>query len=325
MLYKLCIFQIAIYLFLSPFIRSGLGTEATAYSFDIAVLFTLLFIAGGMASSAKKRSTETDGYRLSISLVGKIILSMWSSLYAALSLRHGLINRRMGTDVAAVVFSKIPPIELIVLRAFEILLPFIVAYVVIRIARFRLSISDQFLAFSLAFALIFSGIVFSRSQVFLLFISSAIILQNSLSRWQLRKLVISVSLVGVLVFSLVSVSRGAFDRGDGFGAYFADQIAKRVDGLELISLLTESYGYQATGINPIAVVAPVVAANPFMPGAVELKENALTTVKGVILALEYDSLQGDTNSFVLVDVYYWGGIIGLMISAVFLGFVAKKS
>jgi hypothetical protein len=324
MLYKICIFQIFVYLFASPFIRTGLGIDATKYSFGIAAIFTLLFIAGGIASSTKRRPKRSIDNPLAVSRHGTIMLTAWAILYSALSLKHGLINRRIGTNEAAMMFSEIPAIDLVVFRVFELLFPFIIAHLIIKLIKLKLNLPDKFLALCLGLALVLSGLAFSRSQTFFLLACSAIILQNSLDRRQFRKLLISTATAAVLMFILVSVYRMTFNPPDNLSAHFSDEILKRVDGLELISLLIESYGYPPTGINPSAIAAPIVSSTPFLPAAVELKANALTTIKSIILALEFGSLQGDTNSFIILDVYYWGGVIGLMLSAVFLGYAAKK-
>jgi hypothetical protein len=173
-------------------------------------------------------------------------------------------------------------------------------------------------------ALVLSGLAFSRSQAFFLLACTAIMLQNSFTRRQFRKLLVSTAMAATMVFVLVSVYRLTVNPIDNFSEHFSEEILKRVDGLELISLLIETYGYPLTGVNTSAVAVPVVSSIPFLPAAAELKANALTTIKSFILANEFGSMQRDTNSFVIVDIYYWGGIVGLMLSAVLLGCAAKK-
>lgn len=324
MLYKICLLQIAVYLLASPIIRVRLGNETANYSFEIALLFILIFIAAGTATKIKRRFSEPLDNQLLISLHGTIIVTLWALLYSALSLKHGLINRRIGTHEVATLFSEIPIFDLVAFRVFELLLPFIVAHLITKKIKFKLDLSDKALTLCLMLSLALSGLVFSRSQAFFLLACSAIILQNSLNRQQFRKLLISTAVAAVLVFVLVSLYRVTFNPPDNLSAHFSDEILKRADGLELISLLIETYGYPLTGVNPSAVAAPILSSIPFLPAAVELKANASTTIKSIILALEFGSLQGDTNSFVIVDVYYWGGVIGLMLSAVFLGYAAKK-
>lgn len=324
MLYKICLFQIAVYLFVSPIIRIQLGNEDTNYSFELAVLFALIFIAAGAASKNKRRLLAPLDKQLLISQFGTVIVTLWALLYSALSLKHGLVNRRIGTHEVAALFSEIPVIDLVAFRVFELLLPFIVAHLITKKINLKLGLTDRILAVSLTLALAFSGLAFSRSQTFFLLACSAIILQNSLNRRQFHKLLISTATIAALAFVSVSVYRATFNPIDSFSAHFSDEIVKRIDGLELISLLVDTYGYPLTGINPSAIAAPILSSIPFLPAAVELKANALTTIKSIILALEFGSMQGDTNSFIIVDVYYWGGVIGLMLSAVFLGYAAKK-
>lgn len=324
MLYKICLVQITFYLFLSPITRIRLGNDIVNYSFETALLFTLIFIITGIVTKTKKRLLASQGTHLVISQTGAVLLIFWALLYSVLSLKHGLIDRRIGTHDAGILFSEIPIFDLIGFRVFELLLPFIIAHLIVKKIKFKLDLSDKFLILFLLPALALSGLAFSRSQAFFLLVSSAIILQNSLDRRQFRKLLISAVITAATIFVAVSMHRLTFNSADSLSAHFSDEISKRLDGLELISLLIETYGYSLTGVNPSAIAAPILSSIPFLPAAVELKANSSTTIKSIILAVEFGSLQGDTNSFVIVDGYYWGGIIGLMFSAVFLGYAAKK-
>lgn len=324
MLNKICIFQIFLYLFISPLARIGQGFDEVSYRFDFAVLFLVIFMVAGAVSRTKSRSPVAVATPLLLSLPGSAILTGWSVLYSILSLKHGLIDRRIGTHEAALLFAEIPVADLVVFRVFELLFPFIVAYLLTRMIRFRLSVPDYILALGVTGALLLSGLAFSRSQAFFLLACSAIILQNSLSRSQFRWLLVLAGAAGVLMFFLVSVYRLNLIPDESLTNYFSDEILKRLDGLELISRLVEIHGYSAMGINPSSVAAPLLASIPFLPAALELKASALTTIKSHILAFEFGSMQGDTNSFVIVDVYYWGGIIFLSLSAAFLGAAVRK-
>lgn len=324
MLNKICIFQIFLYLFISPLARIGQGFDEVSYRFDVAILFLVIFMVAGVVSRTKSRPAVTVATPLLLSLPGSAILTCWSVLYAILSLKHGLINRRIGTHEAAMLFAEIPVADLVVFRVFELLFPFIVAYLLTRMIRFKLSAPDYILALGVGGALLLSGLAFSRSQAFFLLASSAIILQNSLSRSQFRRLLVLVGVAGVLIFFLVSVYRLNQTPDENLTNYFSDEVLKRLDGLELISRLVEIHGYSAMGIDPSSVAAPLLSSIPFLPAALELKASALTTIKSHILAFEFGLMQGDTNSFVIVDVYYWGGIIFLLLSAAFLGAAVRK-
>lgn len=324
MLFNICLIQIALYLFVSPIIRIGLGDDVVNYSFAVALLFTFLFIVAGIKSKSNKNLPVSSENQLLISTNGAIIVSFWALLYIAISLRHGLMNRRIGTHEAAILFSEIPVVELIIFRAFELLFPLLISYLIIKIIKFKLSVPDKFLALSLVVALALSGVIFSRTHLLFILICTAVILQNSLNRGQFRKLLTFAVVAGVLMFVLVSAYRFTHDPPDNLSAFISDSILKRSDGLELISLLIEIYGYPLTGVNPSAITPPIISSIPFLPLADDLKASALTTVKSNILAFEFSSPLRDTNSFVIVDVYYWGGVIGLMLSAIFLGLITTK-
>lgn len=324
MLFNICLIQIALYLFVSPIIRIGLGDDVVNYSFAVALLFTFLFIVAGIKSKSNKNLPVSSENQLLISTNGAIIVSFWALLYIAISLRHGLMNRRIGTHEAAILFSEIPVVELIIFRAFELLFPLLISYLIIKIIKFKLSVPDKLLALSLVVALALSGVIFSRTHLLFILICTAVILQNSLNRGQFRKLLTFAVVAGVLMFVLVSAYRFTHDPPDNLSAFISDSILKRSDGLELISLLIEIYGYPLTGVNPSAITPPIISSIPFLPLADDLKASALTTVKSNILAFEFSSPLRDTNSFVIVDVYYWGGVIGLMLSAIFLGLITTK-
>lgn len=324
MLFNICLLQIVLYLFLSPIIRVGQGDNTVDYSFGIALLFTLLFIGAGVISKKRKIHKTSLDYQLSLSAIGVAIVSLWALLYIVLSLRHGLINRRIGTHEVAILFSEIPIIDLIAFRSFELILPFLIAYLIIKLINFKLSLGDKILLLCVLGALLFSGVIFSRASLLILLLCAAVILQNTLSRKQLFKLLAFLVLGGVLMFVAVSIFRVLNAYSGDLSEFLSYELLKRTDGLELISLLIDVHGYPLFGVDPSAVMIPIISSIPFLPLANELKASALTTVKSNILAFEFGSPLRDTNSFVIVDVFYWGGVIGLMLSAVFLGFFIMK-
>jgi hypothetical protein len=323
MLYKICFLQIIFYLFVSPILILIRGNETTNYSFLAALLFAIIFIVAGNPQNTKRNLTPVDNHLL-ISKKGTIFLIIWALLYSFLSLKHGLMNRRIGTHEAAALFAGIPITDLVTFRIFELLMPFVIAHLISKKVKFKLAFADKILSLCLLLALSLSGLIFSRSQTFFLLACSAVILQNALTRQQLSRLLIFATLIALFAFFSITLYRVTFDTNDNLSVYFSDEILKRLDGLELISQLIETYGYPLFGVKPSAIAAPILSSIPFLSAGIELKANALTTIKANILAFEFGSMQGDTNSFVIADVYYWGGVIGLMFSAAFLGYAAKK-
>jgi hypothetical protein len=57
--------------------------------------------------------------------------------------------------------------------------------------------------------------------------------------------------------------------------------------------------------------------------AKELKADALTTVKAVILEQELDSKSRDVNSFIILDTYYCGGILGVTLVAILIAYFSR--
>jgi hypothetical protein len=57
--------------------------------------------------------------------------------------------------------------------------------------------------------------------------------------------------------------------------------------------------------------------------ALKIKADALKTVKSMVMIQEYDSPLRDINSFVVLDVYYWGGMVALIFVAYTVGWIAR--
>jgi hypothetical protein len=105
--------------------------------------------------------------------------------------------------------------------------------------------------------------------------------------------------------------------------YLSSEVLQRVDGLEVVSQIIDKYGYQMTGVNVSAALNPITSLIPFLDRAKELKADALTTVKAVILEQELDSKSRDVNSFIILDTYYCGGILGVALVAIIIAYFSR--
>ena len=326
MLYKICLFQILVYLLFIPIARRILEDFLESYSYFAALFFLLFFIIGGANFFQKKGkkiySSQVNNF--SIKLGGILLISVWSLVYIAISINYGLFNRRIGTESAAELFASIPLQVLVVFRSFELILPYFLGVFIFQIHdKEKLSAIDKVAAVMLAIGFIFSGAANSRSQTFFILAIAVVLVQNVIAKEKIKKLLTISFFTAVLAVFFVSLARLISIDGGTADGYFTREFLVRLDGLEVISRLIEENGISLFGLNSSAIFYPIISSIPFLSEANELKATALTTVKSNLIFQEFGSLQGDINSFVLLDVYYWGGMVGVMVSGLSIGLFAS--
>lgn len=326
MLYWFCLIQIVVYLFVSPFARE-LSAEAVDYWYSGAVVFLFAYIVGA-ATVRRRGQPHQMGWQLHTN--GEWLLILWSILYIVCSVQYGLFNRRIGTDAAAELFASIPIYVLAVFRTFEVILPLAISMLLAKVIRRditshqkRWQFVDTVCGLSMGSALLLSGALYSRSQLTFILVSVLVLVQNLVGKVILKQIVLRTIAVGILVLIGVSLYRWASLEDGVPDGYFFREIVVRLDGLEVVSRLISDHGLSWGGVNFHVIFAPLVSAVPFLPEAAELKALALTTVKANILYHEYGSPQRDINSFMVLDVYYWGGMIGLVLSGLVVGIAAR--
>lgn len=327
MLYLIAIIEILIYLFVAPLMRTVADKDIGEYSFGIAIFFLGFFLLGGFLAPRRNKikSGREDVFLIPEAVSLKWLLMIaWMLAVVVTSFFYELYNRRIGTESAAELFASIPPFQLVIFRSLEIFIPFLASLI---ISEFFVNKTNGFNVGVVAAILI--GVIFllgvgsSRSWVGLIFLMVLILTQNKLPRRIFGRLIWKSVIVSSFVFFAVTLLR--FHSGDDrpLDEYVSAEILQRVDGLEVISQIIDMHGYHAFGINAYAIVNPIVSAIPFFDAAVQLKSEALTTVKSVILDEEFQSGLRDVNSFFFLDVYYWGGLIGVALAAVAIGFFSK--
>lgn len=326
MLYKFCLAQILVYLYIVPIVRSMIEDAPDDYSYLAASIFLLFFMLGGV-SFIKRRGRENNLSKLryfSVKLNGMILIAIWSVFYVAISINYGLFNRRIGTEGAAKLFASIPLEALVVFRSFELIIPYFLGVFIFQIYnKGKLSAIDKVAAVMLAVGFIFSGAASSRSQTFFILAIAVVLVQNVIAKEQIKKLLSISFLIAVLVVFFVSLSRLMSIDGGIADGYFTREFLARLDGLEVISRLIEENGISLFGLNPSAIFSPIISSIPFLSAANELKAASLTTVKSNLIFQEFGSLQGDINSFALLDPYYWGGMVGVLVSGFLIGLFAR--
>lgn len=327
MLYKFIFLQIIIYLFISPFARVSIGGTLADYHFGIAIIFIAVFYISGIVFRVKKitHPSRSDVIELNTETSYKWLLILaWILACIMISFDYGLSNRRIGTEIAAELFAGIPYYVLFVFRSLEISLAFLMSLVIINLSDSSKSRSkNMLLVFSMGVALFLLGASSSRSALGIFFITILLIIQNKFSSKKFKKLIISAGTVALIIFITVTTSRISAEKNIDMDEYFSSDILQRVDGLEVVSKIINKYGYQITGINASVALNPIISLIPFLDKSRELKIDALTTVKSVILEQELDSKFRDVNSFVILDAYYCGGIIGVVFVASLIAYLSR--
>jgi len=324
MLYLFALLQLAVYLFLAPLMRlhffeSELGVD---YAFGLALVFVLAFVLGAKWAG-KSGLFASPGIRLppaEFTGIGQVAIATWAGLYVAVVVTYGLSDRRIGTELAAELFAAIPPLVTIFFRSFEVVLPYLIAVITLRyLAVGRLTVGECVVLLAMLGAFAMSGAANSRSQTAFEVMAIVAIVQNSISRPRLLRLFVALVALASVVMVLVTANRVATSDDVSVEDYVSHEILKRLDGLELLSRIVDSHGIEVLGVNPTAASIPLLAGIPFLARAQSLKAEAMTNVKAVILDEELDSSGRDTNSFVLVDSYYCGGLLGMVSVGLLLG------
>jgi len=154
-------------------------------------------------------------------------------------------------------------------------------------------------------------------------ISILLIVQNKFEPKTLLRLLYKAGFFAGIIFFAVTISRMSLYEDKSANDYLSSEVLQRVDGLEVVSQIIDKYGYQMTGINASAALNPITSLIPFLDRAKELKADALTTVKAVILEQELDSKSRDVNSFIILDTYYCGGLLGVTLVAIIIAYFSR--
>jgi hypothetical protein len=150
-----------------------------------------------------------------------------------------------------------------------------------------------------------------------------VILQNRIQRKTLAKLAAYLFVGGLIIISTVTAFRLMNESKRDLSQYIETEFFQRLDGLEVASKLVGIHGYQPFGINTSAAIYPIISQFPFSQKAVELKAEGLTTVKASILSNELGEVTRDVNSFVVLDAYYLGGLLGVGCTGFLVGLLSR--
>ncbi len=328
MLYKVCLIQILLYLFIVPLIRLVIQDEIINYKFGISIVFLASFLVSGYFSRAL-RQEERSNHQAIFYMPEKIdfkwlLFVLFVLVSAFISYKYELYNPRIGTEEAAMRAAQVPPLFVVIFRSLGIALPVFIAIVMAEILKCkRIKILTIVTVIILIFVFFITGGASSRIALGLYLLMALIINQHLLTTRQFRRISFYFILIAMFMYSAATILRVLSGDSRDLFEYVSAEVLQRLDGLEIVSRLVELHGYQFTGINPVAILNPIISSIPFLDNALILKADALTTVKSIVMIQEYDSSLRDVNSFVVLDVYYWGGMVALVIVAYVVGWTAR--
>jgi len=328
MLYKVCLIQILLYLFIVPLLRLFLNSEIINYEFGISFGFLTSFLIAGRINRAIRKKGKLNGEAI-FNFTEKmnfrwLLFVLFVSVSAFISFKYELYNPRIGTEEAAMRASQVPPLYTIIFRSLGIMLPIFLAIVIGEILKQkRIKTLTIITVIILMFAFFITGAASSRIALGLYLLMALIINQNLISSSQLRKISFYFIIFTMFMYFFVTIHRILSGDSRDLFEYVSAEVLQRLDGLEVISKIVELHGYQFTGINPVAILNPIISSIPFLNTALILKADAMTTVKSLVMFLEFDSPLRDVNSFLVLDVYYWGGMVSLIIVAYVVGWAAR--
>lgn len=326
----LILLQIIIYLFL-PLISYNINFYTELY------LATLLFTTGFLVLSFVKilsfRLKEEikasprfdDGNSIKSGVFEFFLIIVVLVLYFKLSYDANIIDRRVGTEQIAILFSEIPLHKLIYIRLVDFLFPFVWLYIYVR----KVNKSSYYIRilyfFSLIVFILISGKIFSKSELAFL-IMSFIVVYGGLSKPSVifNNISKSIFIFLSIVIIFVTVSYLRFINYDGTLYEMIEQdFISRLNGYKIMASLIEDNVSISLGTYDPNIYKYYITLFPFMEQSVEYKSLALTSAKNYLL---YDVLkinQFDETTTYLVDIYYFFGLPGAFLLGCFLGGVAR--
>ncbi len=301
-----------------------IGVEVD-YLFGASLVFLCAFLVGLQLGKgrASPRNIANVEFVPQLPLWVKLLFSGWTVLYILVVVSNELVFRRQGSHEMAVIYSNLPLSNLIVLRGYE------VAFYPATIAMIASLLFDkgQLIRFSLLVmfsGFLFMGVMDSRAKLLMpVLFYYMIFLTPRSSRLQLPKKYLYLGGL-VLFFAALIIGAGRMNDFDGFSEYLIQDLIRRTDGLELISLINQDLAIPFQGTLDFRIFVNFVAMIPFLPEAETLKSIGLTSSKNFLLReiLVFEAF--DMNNSVIADLFYFGGYIGVAIGAIIYGYFAGK-
>jgi hypothetical protein len=317
--------QVFVYLILAPYIV--MDNKSFYYPPIVLGFLSALSILFGIYLRTFDRTTVL----LSSANVEKIVpryylswvIFVFSLMYIYVSYTNGLMNRRLGSEYMAALYAGLPIYNLIILRLFEIIFtPLLTLYL---LSAKNISTSSQIRAFiSLLMAIPFMGFLDSRGKLILIFINIICFIEFSQLFRIIMKQVWAVILLSVAIFAFLFFSLQRLEGYADYREYLYSEFYTRIDGLNLITQLKDQGLTSFWGEFDFNLFDPLISRIPFLEAAVTAKMEGRTSTKQYYLQDLLQTKRFDDSSSMINDPYYFGGIIGLFIAFVALGYYISK-
>jgi hypothetical protein len=302
--------------FMDPFYRPPLVLSIIAVSFLLVGFAAPSFLHSAQTSAALRPFLRSEVFLKPRRAVpwGIVLLVI---LYGYVSLSNGLWNRRQGSELMAEIYGTLPLVEITILRVYEILfIPIAVIYLFGETSK----LSKFIVVFCLIASLPFMGIEDSRGRILVISICllSFVKISNFRSFFENNFKIYGFMFFAIGAFFYVSAQR--LTRYNRTEDYFFNEIVRRLDGLYLVSELRDSGHIKYLGHFDFDMLAPLVSRIPFIEAGRLAKIEGLTSTKQYFLKSILQTNRIDESNSIILDPLYFGGVIGMAISFVVLGY-----
>jgi len=322
---KLVSLQLFLYLVLSPAILYLTG-ERDSYRLDLAVVMIFSFFVGGHFSSRKIIENVKNSFPYCTYYIYpwmNIMMFIFSLLYVYTIFSNGLYERRQGSELMAVIYANMPISHLFIIRIYEVIFyPFVI--LLLHQSRWSHKSFPKWMILSLISAFFFMGILDSRSKLLMPLVFYLVFFYfQGKSIPAVSPIFFKVTSL-FLILGVIFVVLHRLEGFDDFYSYFIVDFLKRLDGLELISLVNDHKTIPFFGTYDFLVFSNFLSSIPFLDSAKALKEIGLTSSKSYLLQSVLDLKQMDMNNTIVTDLFYFGGYPFLAFGGFFYGFYVTK-
>lgn len=325
-MFRLILFaQSIVYLVLMPTIHSAMDAFYRPPLFVSATAIGCL-ISGFIAFRIRYRSLQTSAMSspetTSIALLRPrdsvpFAIAILVALYSYVSWSNGLLNRRQGSEVMASLYGNLPLLELVILRVYEIaFVPIAIIYLFGTVSRNQ----RIFVVFLLLVSLLFMGIEDSRGRILVLAINILVFVKLKDFRSFFENLNKMVLLIFPAITAFIYASNDRSSKYSSTDDYFFYEIVQRFDGLSLVSELRSAGFIKYYGTFDFTMFAPLVSRIPIIEAGGMAKLEGITSTKQYFLKSLLNVNRIDNSNSIILDPLYFGGVMGVMIAFVILGY-----
>lgn len=317
--------QVMVYLAIMPFLRSRgeLGYHPPVL---VGALAVAAFAVGAFGFARMKEQPAVQpkltlalGPRASLS-IAIIILAV---AYIVLSIQFGLLNRRQGSELMAVIFGTLPLWALAVIRGYELtFLPLVIIYFLspAKIPRWeRISVGTIIVA-----SLPFMGIADSRGRLLGMALTVLMFLPVATFRKYLFRNIRVIVIVAVVATSFFYYSALRSNAYYSLRDYLQVEVFQRLDGLNVVAQLREAHLLSYYGEWDWNAVGPLISKIPFIEAAQAAKIAGRTSTKQYYIQDVLLSVRLDDSNSMITDPLYLTGIVGMIVVFVILGYICRR-